>query len=115
VGRSVGIVSLLLTLCLAGFLWSKSAQDAGPSSAAAKQEEQQALVEASSINFQQAVPAVEAWFAEHGTYAGATLPPAYAVTVMRADASSYCLQGTVAGQVEHVTGPGVATPVIGPC
>ena len=114
-GRSVGAISLLVAAALAAFLWTKSTQETGPASPAAKQAEQQALQEASSINFQQAVPTVEAWFAENGTYAGVTLPPAYGVSVMRADGASYCLQATIAGRMKHVVGPGGSTPVGGPC
>ena len=114
-GRSVGLISFLVAAAVVAFLWAKSAQETGPASPAAKQAEQQALQEASSINLQQAVPALEAWFAENGTYAGVTLPAAFGVAVMRADGSSYCLQATVAGQVEHLAGPGGSTPVAGPC
>jgi hypothetical protein len=115
VGRSIGLISFLLAAAIVAFLWAKSAQQNGPTSPAAQQAEQQALQEASSINFQQAVPTVEAWFAENGTYAGVTLPPSYGVAVMRADGSSYCLQGTIAGRVEHLTGPGGSAVVDGPC
>jgi len=115
VGRSVGLISFLVAAALVAFLWTKSAQDTGPTSPAAQQAEQQALQEASSINFQQAVPTVEAWFTEHDTYAGVSLPPAYGVAVMRADASSYCLQGTITGRVEHFVGPGAGAPTVGPC
>jgi hypothetical protein len=108
-------MSFLVAAAVATFLWTKSAQETGPASPAAKQAEQQALQAASSINFQQAVPTVEAWFAENGTYAGVTLPPAYGVAVMRADSASYCLQGTIAGRVAHLVGPGGSAPVDGPC
>ena len=73
VGRSVGLISFLVAAALVAFLWTKSAQDTGPTSPAAQQAEQQALQEASSINFQQAVPTVEAWFTEHDTYAGSSI------------------------------------------
>lgn len=115
VGRSAGLISFLVAAVLVAFLWMKSAQETGPSSPAAQRAEQQALQEASSINFQQAVPTVEAWFTEHGTYAGVSLSPAYGVTVVRADATSYCLQGMVAGRVLHLVGPGGGSPVDGPC
>jgi hypothetical protein len=115
VGRSVGLISFLVAAAVVAFLWARSAQETGPTSPAAKQAEQQALQEASSINFQQAVPALEAWFVENGTYAGVTLPPAYGVAVMRADATSYCLQGTIAGRVAHLVGPGGSAAVGGPC
>jgi hypothetical protein len=113
--HSVGLISLLVAAAVVAFLWAKSAQETGPASPAAKRAEQQALLEASSINVQQAVPALEAWFAENGTYAGVTLPAAFGVAVMRADASSYCLQGTVAGRVAHLVGPGGSAVLDGPC
>jgi hypothetical protein len=115
VGRSVGLISFLIAAAVVAFLWAKSAQETGPTSPAAKRAEQQALQEASSINFQQAVPAMEAWFAENGTYAGVTLPAAFGVAVMRADGTSYCLQGTIAGRVEHLVGPGGSAAVDGAC
>jgi hypothetical protein len=115
VGRSVGLISFLIAAAVVAFLWAKSAQETGPASPAAEQAEKQVLQEASSINFQQALPTVEAWFAENGTYTGVALPPAYGVAVMRADGTSYCLQGTIAGRVEHLTGPGGGTAVDGPC
>ena len=57
---------------------------------------------------------LEAYKAEHATYAGAALAPAFGATVMRADASSYCLQAGVGGTVQHFIGPGGA-PATGPC
>jgi len=68
----------------------------------------------SSLNFTGAATELEAYKAEHATYAGAALPPAFGVTVMRADATSYCLQAGVGGGVQHFTGPG-GTPATGPC
>ena len=53
---------------------------------------------------------LEAWHAGHGTYAGITLPRALATTVVRADATSYCVESGG----EHLDGPG-GTPKPGPC
>ena len=57
---------------------------------------------------------LQAWFAEHATYAGATLAPAFGVQLVRADAGSYCLQSGSGGTAQHVVGPG-GTPAAGPC
>jgi hypothetical protein len=57
---------------------------------------------------------MQAWFTENGTYAGATLPPGTGVTLVRADAGSYCLQADVGGAQEHEVGP-QGQPQAGPC
>ena len=57
---------------------------------------------------------MQAWFAENQTYAGATLAPGAAVVLVRADATSYCLQSNTGTIVEHENGPG-GTAQPGPC
>jgi len=47
-----------------------------------------------------------------GSYAGATVEPP--VTLVRADASSYCLQVSQGPVLQHVAGPG-GSPQPGPC
>ena len=65
-------------------------------------------------NFASATPALQAWFAENGTYVGATLPPGTGVVLVRADGTGYCLQADVGGTQEHEVGPQGA-PQPGPC
>ena len=108
--RSLGLVLLVLTLAVGGYLFVQQSKTDGPTSAAAQRAETEAAVAASGTSFAAAVPTLQAWYAEHGTYAGASLPPAYGVTVVRADATSYCLQ---AGGL-HELGPN-GSPEPGSC
>lgn len=108
--RSLGLLLLVLTLALGGYLTAQQSRTDGPTSAAARRAETEAAAAAAGTSFAAAVPTLQAWYAEHGTYAGVALPPAYEVTVVRADATSYCLQ---AGGL-HETGPN-GSPASGPC
>jgi hypothetical protein len=75
----------------------------------ANQAVDQAQTAAAGVAFQQAEAQLEQFRAESGTYAGASLA-GFGVTLVRADASSYCLQlGT-----SHLAGPG-GSPAAGPC
>ncbi len=101
---------LILSLAIGGFLFVKQSQTAGPTSSVATQAETQAAAAAAATDFAAAQPVLQAWYADNGTYAGVTLPPVYGMTVVRADATSYCLQtGT-----EHEAGP-AGQPQPGPC
>ena len=112
--RSFGLPMLLISLAVGGFLFVSQSKTSGPTSAAVTQAETQAVAAASSTSFQAAETKMLAWFADHATYAGATLDPADGATVVRADAHSYCLQATFGTTVEHDNGPGgQAQP--GPC
>jgi hypothetical protein len=108
--RSLGLALLVLSLALGGYLFARQAKTDGPTSAVAQRAETQAAAAAAATSFDAALPALQAWFADHGTYAGATLPPSYGVTVVRADGASYCLQS---GGL-HETVPG-GSPAPGPC
>jgi hypothetical protein len=110
--RSLGLVMLLISLAIGGYLFAQSSKTDGPTSAAAQQAETQAQVNASATSFNAALPTVQAYYADEGTYAGLTLPPAYAVSVVRADATSYCLQSL--DGTSHEAGPN-GTPQSGPC
>jgi uncharacterized membrane protein len=105
--RALVLPFLIIAVAVGGFLSVRSSQS---SQQVQQQEETQASQAASATDFAAALPALQAWFADHGTYAGVTLPPAFAVTVVRADDTSYCLQ---AGS-EHLAGPG-GTAQPGPC
>ena len=110
--RSMGIVFLVLSLAIGGYLFAQQSKTEGPTSQVAQQAEAQAAAASAVTSFDAAVPTLQAWFADHGTYAGAVLPPAYGVTVVRGDATSFCLQ-SADGQA-HETGPNGA-PSAGPC
>lgn len=112
--RAFGLVAAVCSLAIVAVLMALNMSHNGPTSHTAKRAETQATAAVSSLNFTGAATELEAYKAEHATYAGAALPPAFGVTVMRADATSYCLQAGVGGAIQHFTGPG-GTPATGPC
>jgi hypothetical protein len=108
--RSLALPLLLISVAVGGFLFVRDTQTSGPTSSMAQQAETQAELDAASTNFDGVLPALQAWYAEHTTYAGAALPPGSGVVLVRADATSYCLQSGA----EHLAGPG-GTAQPGPC
>jgi hypothetical protein len=112
--RGLGLVSLLVVLGLVGALWAMDARNNGPTSRNAQRMETQAEQAAASVNFGTAAIQLQAYYAENSTYVGAALPPAFGVQLVRADATSYCLQAGTAPSVQHLVGPG-GTPASGPC
>ena len=110
----MGLMSIVVSLALVGILWATQMQHSGPTSDAAKRAESQATAAVSAMNFTAAATQLEMFHAENETYAGATVPPSFGVTLARADAASYCLQAGVGGAVQHFTGPG-GTAAAGPC
>jgi hypothetical protein len=107
--RSLGLVTLLLSLAIGGYLFAQQSKTVAPNGQA-QQAETQADAATSATNFSAAAPVLQLWFTDHGTYAGATLPPSSGVVLVKADAASYCLE---AGGM-HQVGPGGA-PLPGPC
>ena len=68
---------------------------------------------AAQADVQSAVPAIEAWNADNGTYAGATLTALKTydqgvknILVKTANATTYCMQSTVGSYTYHKAGPG---------
>jgi hypothetical protein len=110
--RSLSLVSLLVTLAVVAFLWTRSAQDSGLTPGDAPSD---AAKVAAAFNLQQAGPTLEAWRAQAGTYAGVVLPPSNGVTLVRADAASYCIQAGTGPNVQHLVGPAGNAPINGPC
>lgn len=108
--RNLGIPAVLIALLVGAYLSAQSMRSNGPASPAGQQEIAQAQSATSGLNFAQAVPALQAYFDQNRTYVGATLPPGTGVVLVRADATSYCLQS---GN-EHEDGPG-GTPQSGGC
>ena len=113
--RMIGLPLVLISLLVGGYLSTQQSKTAGPTSDVVTQAETQAQQFAAGTNFQAIVPLMDAAFAANGTYAGAELPVGSGVTLVRADATSYCLQTTGdAATVMHEAGPnGTAQP--GPC
>jgi type II secretory pathway pseudopilin PulG len=114
VGRAFGLISVVCSLALVAILMAMNMQHSGPTSATAQRAEQEANAAVASMNFSAAATQLEAFHAENATYAGATLPPAFGVTLVRADVASYCLQAGAGTSVQHFTGSGVAAAG-GPC
>lgn len=113
--RTVGLPLMLVTLLVGAYLFMSQARSTGPTSAAATREEAHATAVAAGSSFQGAEPVLDDWYASNGTYAGAPLPPAFGVALVRADATSYCLQTTSsATPASHEDGPG-GGPQPGPC
>jgi hypothetical protein len=112
VARGISIVSLLATLLIAGWLLTAQSGHA-PTKAKASQAVDEAATAAAGIAFQQAEAQLEQSRSLNGTYAGASLA-GFGVTLVRADAASYCLQTGTGTTVTHVVGPGGSTAP-GPC
>jgi Tfp pilus assembly protein PilE len=112
--RGFGLVSLLVALALVGALWAMNARSNGPASSNAKRIETQAQQVSAAANFIGAATQLETFRADSGTYVGASLPPSFGVQLVRADATSYCLQAGAGTAVQHYIGPG-GTPAAGPC
>jgi hypothetical protein len=111
--RTFGLISITAALVITAYLWTQSAHDAaGPSALATPND---AAKVTASFNLQQAAPAMELWRSANGSYVGVSLDPAWGVTVVRADATSYCLRTGVAPNVQHLEGPGGNAPVDGSC
>jgi type II secretory pathway pseudopilin PulG len=105
-GRAFGLVATVCSLALVGILMALSMQHSGPSSPTAKRTESEATAAVAGLNFTGAATELEAFHAEHGTYAGANLPPSFGVTLVSADTTSYCLQSGTGTAVQHFVGPG---------
>ena len=100
--RVLGIPAFLVAVLIGIYLYSQDAKSNGSTSTSGRQAITQAQSAAAATNFSQADAAMQAFYTQSGTYAGATLPPGSGVVLVRADATSYCLQ---AGP-EHEDGPG---------
>jgi hypothetical protein len=72
--------------------------------------------EASSAqsNLRNSVPAIEAWYADHGTYAGMTVNKlrtqydygiSFDLQIVRATKRAYCVESTIAGETWSYVGP----------
>ena len=108
--RVLSIPAILITLFVGAYLSTQEMKSNGPTSPSGQQEIAQAHSATAGLDFSQAVPALQAYFDENHTYVGATVPPGSQVSLVTADATSYCLQS---GD-EHELGPG-GTPQPGPC
>jgi Tfp pilus assembly protein PilE len=77
---------------------------------------------AAKANLQAALPAVEAYYADEGTYGGmtaaslaATTGESLELTAVSATDATYCIQSTVGGRAWKIAGPDDTRPVSGTC
>jgi prepilin-type N-terminal cleavage/methylation domain-containing protein len=68
---------------------------------------------AAKANVRASIPAIEAYYADNGTYATMTVPllkanydAGFVGTLGNVDGDSYCVSSTVNGKTFHVEGPG---------
>jgi hypothetical protein len=112
VGRAVGIVSLVLATLLVGLgMVSQPWKSSDQKSATA--EVNRAQLTADGVKLQQGAVVVEQFHALNGSYAGASLG-GLGVRLVRADATSYCLESGSGPTLSHLDGPG-GTPAVGAC
>jgi hypothetical protein len=110
--RALGLVSVLATLAVVGYLFTRSAGEAtSPVGGSAAQDlAADAAAEATLLT---ARTGVDAFFAANGTFAGAPVPTG--VSLVAADAVSYCLQLGAGAATRHLTSPGSGLTEPGPC
>jgi hypothetical protein len=111
--RGLGLLSLVASLAIGGYVLSGQMSTQSPAKAKGMKAITVAQDAAAATGLQQASSALEQSHALNGTYAGANLA-GFGVTLVRADASSYCLQTVSNGAVFHLAGPG-GTPAGGAC
>jgi type IV pilus assembly protein PilA len=77
---------------------------------------------AAKADVRAALPTVEAYFADHGTYAGMDLAALQAidanvdvVPTVPAGGATYCIAATESGATWKITGPGTTDPETGAC
>ena len=108
--RVIGLPALLIAVFAGIYLSARDMQSNGPASSSGQQAITQAQSATAGVDFSQAVPALQLFYDQNGTYAGATLPPGTGAVLVLADATSYCLQSGA----EHEDGPN-GQPQPGPC
>ena len=104
----LGIVSLVVSLVLAGVLFSSQLGTGGtkPSSPDKSPLVQQAQAAAATADAMQAERLLTAYQAENGTFVGATVSGVQRVTLLHAEPTAFCLQVTTAAGVLYDAGPG---------
>jgi hypothetical protein len=112
-GRAFGLLALLVPVAVGGYLLVTQLRSNGPTSPMVTHSEILGQSNVAATNMEAADTVLQGWFAQNNTYAGATLPLGSGVVLVRADATSYCLQ-TSTSPAYHEDGPGgQAQP--GPC
>ena len=104
----LGIVSLVVSLVLAGVLFS-SQLGTGGSKASSPDESplvQQTQAAAAAADAMQAERELAAYQAENGTFVGATINGVQGVTLLHAEPTTFCLQVATDTGVLYDAGPG---------
>ena len=110
--RGLTFISLLVALGVAGFIMNGQLKSS-PSGQSAQQDIEKAKQTAAGVAFEQAGVALEQTHALNGTYAGTSLA-GFGVRLVRADASTYCIESGSGPTLMHLAGPGGA-PAAGGC
>ena len=105
------MIGMLIVACLVVYLGLKEFQSNGPQSPSISTAINQADANVALTNLQGAASVLAARLVSDGTYAGAAIA---GVTLVRADATSYCVQAPSGATFEHLAGPN-GTPAPGPC
>jgi len=109
----VRILGLLIATVIVMFLVVQQMKNEGPTSHAVSTAIEAGSQDVAITNLQGAKSILDLQFTSAQTYAGADVRSA-GVTLVRADATDYCMQAGAGTVVEHLTGPGGA-PAPGPC
>jgi hypothetical protein len=107
------IVGLLLATVIVLFLAVQQMKTQGPQSKQVSTAIEQGSQFVAGGNLQSAKPILDLQFTSTQSYAGADVASA-GVTLVRADATSYCIQAGAGNAVEHLEGP-TGAPAPGPC
>jgi hypothetical protein len=104
----LGIVSLVVSLVLAGLLFSSQLGTGGsrPSSPDKSPLVQQAQAAAATADAMQAERELAAYQAENGTFVGATVTGVHGVALLHAERTTFCLQVATDTGVLYDAGPG---------
>jgi hypothetical protein len=115
VARGFGLLSLIASLAIGGVVISSQlGQRSKPATPQQNRVIAQANAAAASVTALQAERQMAVYQAEHGTFEGASVSGIAGATLLRADASGFCLQLTTASGVLYDAGPG-GTPTAQHC
>jgi hypothetical protein len=111
--RGLGLVGVLVSLAIGAYLFAQQSATQSPASRNGASAVNMAAEAAAATALQQASSALDQRHALNGSYAGTSLA-GFGVTLVRADASGYCVQTTSDSSLFHLTGPG-GQPSPGAC
>jgi hypothetical protein len=103
--RGLGLISILISLAAGAYLMSAQMSTQSPAKQNGARVVDMAQSAAAATTLQQAASALDQSKALNGSYAGASLA-GFGVTLVRADASGYCLQAGSNGSIFYLAGPG---------